>query len=68
LGEEAQVTKETLYELGFQFRYCTHVLETNSGSGYYCYEYGYIKKDDENIILTKYCFTTAAGAVIGHLK
>ena len=42
----------TLAEEGFNFHYYTNVYTTQTGSTYYfCYEQGYLKKDDDTFML-----------------
>ena len=42
----------TLAEEGFNFHYYTNVYTTKTGSTYYfCYEHGYIRKDDDSFML-----------------
>lgn len=44
--------KEYLVELGFSFRYVTHVQINNRGSYYrFCYEYGYLENDRGEVLV-----------------
>jgi hypothetical protein len=49
-----KITAEKMLRLGFNFNYFTHTYETYKGSIYFfCYEYGYLKLSQEEILLVK---------------
>ena len=51
---KAKVNKEKLLNKGFSFSYFTHTYQTQKGHVYhFCYEYGYLKLESEDILLVK---------------
>ena len=49
-----KISKEKLLRHGFNFTYFTHIYETYKGSVYFfCYEYGYLKLENEEVLLVK---------------
>jgi hypothetical protein len=54
-GEEtAKANKDKLMQLGFQFKYHTHVYTTKTGKTYYyCYDYGYLPLDNNWFLVVK---------------
>jgi hypothetical protein len=54
-GEEmAKVGREKMQQLGYQFRFMTHVYTNKKGSVYYyCYEYGYLLLENECCLIVK---------------
>jgi len=51
---KTKVSKDDLIKLGFDFKYFTHTLKTSKGSSYlFCYEYGYLLINHEEILLVK---------------
>jgi hypothetical protein len=51
---KARVTLKKLLSKGFQFELMTSIYKTKSGAQYYfCYEYGYLKLDDEVYMVVK---------------
>lgn len=52
--EKQKVTKEKLLQLGFQFRYLTHLYITKKEDTYFfCYEYGYLPLEHELYLVVK---------------
>lgn len=48
------VSESTLRVLGFNFEYFTHLYETKTGATYhFCYEYGYLKLENNRFMLVK---------------
>jgi predicted nucleic acid-binding Zn ribbon protein len=44
----AKTNKEKLVQMGFQFKYLTHVHKTKAGKHYhYCYDYGYLPLEND---------------------
>jgi hypothetical protein len=49
-----KVSQQKLLAKGFNFAYHTHTYTTKVGTNYiFCYEYGYLKIDNENFMLVK---------------
>jgi hypothetical protein len=49
-----KISQQKLLAKGFNFGYHTHTYTTKVGSNYtFCYEYGYLKIDNENYMLVK---------------
>jgi hypothetical protein len=49
-----KVKKDSLIANGFNFNYYTHTYTTQTGNIYFfCYEYGYLPLDNEEILLIK---------------
>ena len=54
LGEKTKIGKEELLQNGFNPTYHTHLYKTQNGHTYYfCYEYGYLLLDNEEVLLVK---------------
>jgi hypothetical protein len=52
--DTANVNKEKLLSLGFQFKYLTHVYTTKNGKKYFfCYDYGYLPLDNDWFLIVK---------------
>lgn len=48
------LTEKKLLEKGFQFKYHTHHFITHNGDTYtYCFDYGYLKREDEKYMIVK---------------
>lgn len=46
--------KEVLIKIGFDFNYHTHIhTTTNGGTYFFCYEYGYLALENNEILLVK---------------
>jgi hypothetical protein len=54
-GEEtAKTDRENLLELGFRFKYITHIYITKAGREYYyCYDYGYLPLDNDRFLIVR---------------
>jgi hypothetical protein len=54
-GEEtARADREKLLELGFRFKYITHIYITKAGREYYyCYDYGYLPLDNDRFLIVR---------------
>lgn len=51
---KTKTNKDKLLSKGFNFNYFTHVYQTQKGHQYhFCYEYGYLRLDNEEILLVK---------------
>ncbi|MBL7810902.1 MAG: hypothetical protein JNL57_01645 [Bacteroidetes bacterium] len=51
---KARIQMKKLAAKGFQFDYFTSIYRTKTGSEYhFCYEYGYLKLDDEHYMVVK---------------
>lgn len=51
---KARVSHRKLIEAGYDFSYHTHALVTKAGAHYYfCYDYGYLKIEDEVFMLVR---------------
>ena len=51
---KAKIKYSQLAESGFNFSYHTHQYDTKKGTTYFfCYEYGYLKTDDDFIVIVK---------------
>jgi hypothetical protein len=49
-----KISQQKLLAKGFNFGYHTHTYTTKVGSNYlFCYEYGYLKIDNENYMLVR---------------
>lgn len=57
LAEKQATTRETrirLLQLGFQFKYFTHVYTNKKGSTYfYCFDYGYLALENECLLIVR---------------
>jgi predicted nucleic acid-binding Zn ribbon protein len=55
LGSEKinKIHKNKLTRQGFDFRYFTHILNTNRGNYRFCYEYGYLELEEDKILIVK---------------
>jgi hypothetical protein len=52
--EPAKANKDRLIQLGFQFRYLTHLYTTRNGKVYYyCYDHGYLPLDKDWYLVVK---------------
>lgn len=52
--ETAKANKEKLLNLGFQFKYITHIYTTKTGKTYYyCYDYGYLPLDNDWFLIVR---------------
>lgn len=52
--ETLKVPKEKLINLGFQFRYHTHIYHNKKGNQYhFCYEYGYLELENSMYLIVK---------------
>jgi len=52
--DKAKSKKEQLSADGFNFNYHTNIYRTKKGQDYiFCYNYGYLKLNDEDIIIVK---------------
>lgn len=49
----ARVKKEKLVLRGFNFTYFTSTYSTRKGDYHYCYEYGYVELDNENLMIVQ---------------
>ncbi len=53
-GETTKVSKNKMYDRGFNFNFLTSLYTTKKGSVYfYCYEYGYLPIDNDYYLLVK---------------
>ncbi|HUR64918.1 MAG TPA: hypothetical protein VMZ03_01085, partial [Chitinophagaceae bacterium] len=54
-GEEtAKAHREKLLEMGFRFKYLTHIYTTKTGREYhYCYDYGYLPLDNDRFLIVR---------------
>jgi hypothetical protein len=53
-NEDAKANREMLVQLGFQFRYFTHVNKNSNGKlCNYCYDYGYIPLENDWFLIVK---------------
>jgi hypothetical protein len=51
---KTKISREKLLGKGFSFQYYTHTYQTQKGNTYYfCYEYGYLKLENDEILLVK---------------
>lgn len=51
---KTKIKKDLLLQKGFNFGYHTHIYTTQKGVSYtFCYDYGYLVLDNENILLVK---------------
>lgn len=49
-----KIKKSKLFDLGFSFEYYTNIYKTKTGNYYYfCYEYGFMKIDEEYFTVVK---------------
>ena len=49
-----KINKENLHQLGFQFKYITHIYTTlSSKTYYYCYDYGYLPVGNDWFLIVK---------------
>ncbi len=50
----AKTNKEKMLQLGYQFKFVTHVLTNKNGSVYYyCYDYGYLPLENDRYLIVK---------------
>jgi hypothetical protein len=58
LGENDEiirVSKESMIQHGFQFRYYTHTYKNKKGTIYFfCYDYGYLPLEQDSCLVVKY--------------
>jgi predicted nucleic acid-binding Zn ribbon protein len=54
-GEEmTKTTRDKLLQMGFQFKYMTHLYTNKKGTTYFfCYDYGYLPLEDDWYLLVK---------------
>jgi len=53
--ETVKVTRERLVNLGYQFRYHTHIYINKKGNQYYfCYEFGYLELENDMFLIVKH--------------
>ncbi len=45
--EKITVLKHRLLQNGFSFKYCTHLLTTQKGTYFFCYDYGYLPLEND---------------------
>lgn len=51
---KTKVKRELLLQKGFDFGYYTHIYTTQKGVSYmFCYDFGYLILDNENVLLVK---------------
>lgn len=51
---KAKLSAKKLAEAGFNFDYHTHIYQTQNGNNYiFCYEYGYLKLEQDLLLLVK---------------
>ena|SRR5690606_10228866 len=52
--DTVKITRETLLEQGFQFKYSTHFYTNKKGNTYaFCYDYGYLALDGDWLLLVR---------------
>jgi predicted nucleic acid-binding Zn ribbon protein len=52
--ETVRVPKESLYRLGYHFKYHTHTYTNRKGQSYiYCFDYGYLELSEEWILVVR---------------
>ena len=52
--ETTRASREKLLELGFHFKFSTHVFNNNRGNTYYfCYEYGYLPLENHLYLVVR---------------
>ncbi|MET0391517.1 MAG: hypothetical protein ABW019_00195 [Chitinophagaceae bacterium] len=52
--ETAKTSRDKLQQLGFQFKYYTHVYTNHKGNTYhFCYEYGYLPLENDWFLVVK---------------
>ena len=52
--ETAKANKDKLLNLGFQFKYLTHIYTTKTGKKYlFCYDYGYLPLENDWFLIVK---------------
>ena len=52
--DTTKISKERMVQLGFRFKYLTHLYVTKSGKTYfYCYDYGYLPLDNDWFLVVK---------------
>jgi hypothetical protein len=53
-SETGRIKREQLSQKGYQFKFHTHLYETQKGQTYtFCYEYGYLGMDEEWLLIVK---------------
>jgi hypothetical protein len=53
-GEKTTIAKQKLVDNGFNFKYHTNLhLTKNNHTYYFCYEFGYLTLDNDNILIVK---------------
>lgn len=53
-GRPSRVSQNTLTELGFNFRYCTHTeTSKNKPTYHFCYDLGYSLQDNGQVLIRK---------------
>jgi len=53
-GDKAKSTKGNLNVEGYNFNYHTNTFHTKKGQSYYfCYDYGYLELEDDELIIVK---------------
>jgi len=54
IGNKVRIKKDELLRNGFNPDYHTHLIQTQNGSTYFfCYEYGYLKLENEMFLIVK---------------
>lgn len=50
----AKANQDKLFQLGFQFKYITHIYTNKKGNVYrFCYDYGYLPLDNNRYLIVK---------------
>jgi hypothetical protein len=53
-GRSVRTSREKLLQLGFNFKYFTHLYTTRQGKTYsFCYDYGWRPLDNDRLLLVK---------------
>lgn len=53
-AETGYIQKEALLRKGFQFKYHTHVYDTQKGQRYYfCYAYGFLSLENDRFLIVR---------------
>lgn len=52
-SQNSRASRNKLQQRGFNFSFHTHVQTTQTGSSFFCYEYGYVPVENDHVMLLK---------------
>ncbi|MEP6464881.1 MAG: hypothetical protein ABJB05_01185 [Parafilimonas sp.] len=51
--ETINILKDKLINSGFSFKYFTHILKTEKGTYFFCYDYGYLPLENQWFLIVR---------------